>query len=303
LEQELKQLNNPTKPSDLARRGMRAIVLGGTANLFLAIIKITTGIIGHSYALIADGVESASDIFSSILLYFGLKVASKGPDRDHPYGHGKAEPLSGAAVSFFLILSAIIIVVEAAGNIFKPHTIPSSFTLWILGIIIIVKEGLYRYNSRKAKEIGSSAVLSDAWHHRSDAMSSAAAFVGIAIARIGGHGYESADNWAAMVAAAIIIVNAYKIFRPSLSEIMDTAPSAAIIKEIKMLASKVEGVKEVEKCHVRKMGFEYFVDLHIKVDGEITVSKGHHIAHQVKDTIMQFSPRFADVLIHVEPAD
>jgi cation diffusion facilitator family transporter len=293
---------NATPPSEHpALKGMRSVLAGGLVNFLLVIVKLTAGILGNSYALVADAIESATDIVSSFILWFGLKVASKAPDSNHPYGHGKAEPMAGAIVALSLAAAAVLIVVEAVHNILTPHRLPAAFTLWILGGIIFLKEGLFRYVAKVGKEIGSQAVKADAWHHRSDAISSAAAFIGILIARIGGNGYETADDYAAIVAAGVILVNAYRILRPALAEIMDTAPPSTIVNEVKKVAAGVPGVAGLDKCYVRKMGFEYFVDLHVEVDGRLSVHEGHEIAHRVKEAILNADSRIRDVLIHIEP--
>ena len=284
-----------------AIKGLKPVISGGIINAFLVVIKISAGVVGNSYALIADGIESAADIFSSFVLWFGLKVASKAPDEDHPYGHGKAEPIAGAFVALALLGAAIIVVVQSVHKIITPHHIPARFTLYILGGIIITKQVLFSYVMRIGKKINSSALYADAWHHRSDAISSAAAFIGISIAIFMGPGYESADDWAAIVASVIIVINAYKILKPSLAEMMDTAPSDSIIKEVKAIAIKVDGVTGLDKCFVRKMGFDYYVDLHVEVDGSLSVYKGHDISHRVKDAILYAMPSISDVLIHIEP--
>ncbi len=286
-----------------ATKGMKPVVAGGVINFFLVIVKISAGILGNSYALIADGIESAADIFSSFVLWFGLKVASKAPDKDHPYGHGKAEPIAGAFVALALLGAAVLVVVQSIHKILTPHLLPRQFTLYILGAIILVKQILFGYVMRIGKKINSTALYADAWHHLSDSISSAAAFIGISIAIIMGPGYESADDWAAIVASVIIVINAYKILMPSLAEMMDTAPSDSIIKEVKQVAMKVDGVTGLDKCFVRKMGFDYYVDLHVIVDGSLSVHKGHNISHRVKDAILHAMPNISDVLIHIEPDD
>ena len=177
------------------------------------------------------------------------------------------------------------------------------FTLIVLVIVIAVKEILYRYVIRFGKNVESTAVQTDAWHHRTDAMTSTAAFIGISIALIGGERWQSADAWAAVFACAIIGANGCRLLFPALHEMLDTAPRGEIVATIKHAAVSVPGVLEVEKCLVRKMGLSFYVDLHIGVDGGISVRDGHHIAHQVKDAIKRTDSRIADVLVHVEPAE
>lgn len=270
-------------------------------NTFLAITKGIAGVFGNSYALIADAIESTTDIFASLLLLFGLKYAAKPADENHPYGHGKAEPLITFAVVGFLVVSATIIFIESIHNIQKPHSIPKPFTLIVLGAIILFKEASYRYVIQKSKETNSTSLKADAWHHRSDAVTSLMAFIGICIALFFGKGYETADDWAALLASLFIVYNAYLIFRPALGEIMDEHLHDDIIEEIRTQCKKVEGVIATEKCKVRKMGMHYIVDLHVIVQKDLTVFEGHQIAHNVKDTLMNDIPDIVDILIHIEP--
>jgi cation diffusion facilitator family transporter len=296
-------LSQPSPDIHPATRGLKTTLVSILVSMALVIIKGTAGILGNSYALVADAIESASDVFSSLILFAGLRIAAKAPDQDHPYGHGKAEPLATTIIALTMTAAAILIVVESISNILTPHEVPKTFTLWVLGIVILLKEYLFRFIIKVGEEADSTAVKADAWHHRSDAITSAAAFVGIAIAILGGPGYEVADDYAALIAAIIIFINAYRVFRPALNEVMDAAPSANIIEEVKNQASQVPGVDGLEKCFVRKMGFELFVDLHVLVDGELSVREGHDIAHAVKSEILKANPRIFDVLVHIEPVD
>ena len=282
-------------------QALKATVIGMFSNFLLALIKGTVGILGNSFALIADATESAADIFTSIILWAGLRIAVKAPDKDHPYGHGKAEPLAAAFVSLCLMVIAAVIGIESIHKAMTPHPLPKAFTLWVLVGVVFVKELLFRYVARIGTEHNSVAVKTDAWHHRGDAITSAAAFVGISIALIGGKGYESADDWAALLASFIIIINAYRMFKPALGEIMDAASSDDLIEGIRSTALTVADVYGTEKCNVRKMGLYFYVDLHVEVEGSLTVYKGHEIAHQVKEAILQSNLRFRDVLIHIEP--
>jgi len=282
-------------------RGLRLSLAGLFINGALAIIKLVTGIVGHSYALIADAVESMADIFGSIVVWSGLRIARRPPDENHPYGHGKAEPLAALVVALMLIGAAIGISIEAVREIISPHHAPAAYTLWVLFGIITVKELLYRIGRRIARDSASSAVLADAWHHRSDALTSLAAAVGISIALIGGAGYEPADDWAALAASAVILYNAIRIMRPPLGELMDVEP-AEITDRVRTVAGRVEGVMDVEKVLARKSGTHYWVDMHVEVDGRMSVCDAHEVAHQVKDAVRVAMPSVVDVLIHIEPA-
>ncbi|MCP9748866.1 cation diffusion facilitator family transporter [Lacihabitans sp. CS3-21] len=270
-------------------------------NLSLAIIKGLAGFLGNSYALIADAIESTTDIFGSLLVLFGLKYASRPADKNHPYGHGRIEPLITFLVVGFLIFSATIIAHESIKNIQTPHDLPKSWTLYVLGAIILWKEISYRLVLKKSKETNSSSLKADAWHHRSDAITSVAAFIGISIAIFMGKGYETADDWAALFASGFILYNCYLIFRPALSEIMDEHVYDDLLEEIKQVSQTVEGVVGTEKCFIRKSGMKYHVDLHAMVDAQITVKRGHDIAHDLKDTLRTEIPQLGHVLIHIEP--
>jgi cation diffusion facilitator family transporter len=272
-------------------------------NLTLAILKGVTGVVGNSFALIADAIESSTDVVGSIFVLWGLNYSTKPADDDHPYGHGKAEALVTFAVVGFLLVSAFIIAHESIVNIQTPHVCPKSFTLYVLGAIVIIKELFYRFVDGKSKDTQSSSLKADAWHHRSDAITSLMAFIGISVALYMGPGYESADDWAALFASGFIVYNAYLILRPALGEIMDEHRYDQFIEELRTTSKGVEGVIYTEKCYVRKMGMRYVVDLHLVVDAELTVREGHRISHLLKDTLMASHPEIADVLIHVEPND
>lgn len=277
-------------------------VLGLVINVVLASVKIVAGVVGHAYVLIADGMESALDVAGSIVIWGGLTVAARPPDRTHPYGHGKAEPIAALVVAVCVLVAAIGLAIESVREILTPHHGPAPFTLGVLVVVIVIKEILFRYVNRIGRNLESTAVQTDAWHHRSDALTSAAAFTGISIALIGGQRWQSADDWAALFACAVIAANGIRLARPALYEIMDTAPAGKIVRSICSVASSVPGVIEVEKCNARKMGLDYYVDLHVGVDGNISVHEGHEIAHRVKSAIQQSDSRIADVLVHIEPA-
>lgn len=270
-------------------------------NTCLAIIKGLVGFFGNSYALIADAIESTTDIFSSLLVLFGIKYSNKPADDNHPYGHGRAEPLITFLVVGFLITSATIIAYESILNIQTPHDLPKSWTLFILGAIIMWKEYSFRIVMKRSKQTNSSSLKADAWHHRSDAITSVAAFVGITIALVLGKGYESADDWAALFASGFILYNSYLIFRPALGEIMDEHLYDDLIEDIRRVSHQVDGIIDTEKCFIRKSGMKYHVDLHARVDATISVKEGHDLAHLLKDTLRSEIPELGHVLIHVEP--
>lgn len=284
-------------------KAIRTTYFSLISNFLLAATKAIAGILGNSYALIADAIESTTDIFASLLVLLGLKYAQRPADENHPYGHGKIEPLITFLVVAFLVTSATIIAYESIIHIQTPHKTPSSWTLYILGAIILWKEISFQIVIRKSKETNSSSLKADAWHHRSDAITSVMAFIGISIALYFGKGYENADDWAALLASGFILYNSYRIFRPALGEIMDEHLYDDIIEDVRRLSQNVPGVLDTEKCYVRKTGMKYHIDLHITVDADITVREGHTISHDLKDYLVENMPSLCHVLIHIEPND
>lgn len=280
---------------------LKTIYFSIAGSFALALIKWLTGYFGNSYALIADAIESTTDILASILVLLGLKYTNKPADKNHPYGHGKLEPLITFIVVAFLVSSAIYIAYQSIQHIKTPHEAPKAFTLLVLLPIIIWKEISFQIVIRKANKLDNSALKADAWHHRSDAFTSVAAFIGIAIALYFGEGFESADDWAALFASGFILYNCYKIFRPALGEIMDENIYDDVTNEIRKVALTVNGVLSTEKCLVRKAGMEYHVDLHARVNGDISVKEGHKIAHDLIDTLKLKIPHLGNVHIHIEP--
>lgn len=280
---------------------VKATYFSIVGNTSMAIIKFSAGFFGNSYALIADAIESTTDIFASFLVLFGIKYSNRPADENHPYGHGRAEPLITFLVVGFLITSATIIAYESISNIRTPHELPKSWTLFVLAAIIIWKEFSFRLVMKRSVETNSSSLKADAWHHRSDAITSVAAFVGISVALILGKGYESADDWAALFASGFILYNSYLIFRPALGEIMDEHLYDDLVIAIRSVSLEVEGIINTEKCFIRKAGMKYHVDLHAIVDSTISVKEGHDLAHKLKDTLREKLPELGHVLIHVEP--
>src|SRR4051794_19410754 len=288
-------------PQTRATRGMRAALTGLLVNAALVVVKLLAGILGHSYALVADAIESSADIFSSLIVWAGLRITTRPADEDYPYGYGKAETLAAAVVSLMLIGAALGIAVAAVGEIITPHHAPAPFTLVVIAVVVFVKEILSRRVLRVGDETGSSAVKADAWHHRSDALTSAAAFIGISIALWGGPGWESADDWAALVASGIIAVNGGLLLRSAFRDLMDRMPEGPLSEEIAAAATSVEGVRAIEKLMVRKLGMDYFVDLHVQADPLLPLREAHILSGKVKGAIRSAIPGVAGVLIHMEP--
>ena len=284
------------------QRGMRTSLIGLVVNFALGAGKLAAGIAGHSQALVADAVESLGDSVGSIIVWRGLLVASRPPDADHPYGHGKAEPLAGAFVALLLIVAAIMIAVESVHQIVMPHQGPAPFTLGVVLGVVLVKELLFRFAARVGRETGSIAIHTDAWHHRSDAITSGAAAVGIAVALIGGRGFEAADDWAALFTSGIILLTGWRLLQPAIHELMDRSPSQDLTDEAKRVAEARPGVYKVEKLLMRKMGIYYVADMHLEVDPEMSVRDSHALAHQVKEDVQRGLPQVVELTIHVEPA-
>ncbi len=272
-------------------------------NTVLALVKLVTGLVGNAYVLVADAVESIADVFSSLVVLGGLHIASRDPDEDYPFGYGKAEALAGAIVALVLIGAAVGITLTAIREIRTPHHTPAPFTLVVLVLVIVVKELLFRRVARVGEDIGSTAVKSDAWHHRSDAITSVAAFIGITIALIGGDGWESADDWAALFAAAIIVVNAIKLLRPAVHDLMDRSPPDELLHRISTAALGADDVQAIEKLKVRKVGLTYNVDLHVQADPAMSLHAAHIVSGKVKSAIRAAVPEVTGVLVHMEPLD
>ena len=291
----------PATPAVRAARAIRAAQAGLLINAVLASIKLVAGIVGNAYVLIADAVESTADIFSSLIVWSGLRIATRDPDHAYPFGYGKAEPLAAAVVALLLLGAAGGISVEAVREIRTPHHTPAPFTLLVLVGVILVKEVLFRRVLALSEEVSSTAVKADAWHHRSDAITSVAAFIGISIALIGGPGWEQADDWAALVAALVIVVNAIRLVQPAIHDLMDRSPAAELLNEIAEAATGTPDVRAIEKLKVRKVGLSYYVDLHVQADPMLSLQDAHILSGRVKSAIRERVPLVASVLIHMEP--
>lgn len=282
-------------------RGIQLARTGLIVNGCLALVKLLAGILGHSYALIADAVESVADIFSSLVVWGGLRLSSRHADDRFPFGYGKAESVSSAIVGLMLVGAALGIAIEAVREILTPHHAPAPFTLAVLAMAVAIKEYLFRRVSRGAQELGSQVVAADAWHHRADAITSGAAFVGISIALIGGPGWEPADDWAALLASTIILYNGIQIIRPALAELMDQSPEEEVFKAVDSAAKGVAGVLATEKLRIRKSGPKYLLELHVQADPGLSLHDAHILSGMVKGAIRSAVPRVENVLVHMEP--
>lgn len=292
-----------------AELGIRATLIGIVVNLSLALAKGAAGVFGNSYALIADAVESMTDVFSSLVVWWGLRASTRPADGNHPFGHGKIEPIAASFVGFFLIAAAGGVAWQSFHEILSPHELPKAWTLLVLLVVVILKTALSRFTHSVATEISSTAVKGDAWHHQSDAITSAAAFIGISVALIGSHYapdpyWSSADDWAALFASGVIALNGYSVLRSSYYELSDPHPGQEIEATIRGVAGKVGGVAGLHKCFIHKVGFDYYVELDVLVDRNLPVYRGHEIAHAVQDAVKAGMPtlRIARVLVHIEPS-
>jgi cation diffusion facilitator family transporter len=289
------------KLDESAAAGIRASFGAVLVSVVLGTVKVITGIVGHSYALIADGAESILDVLSGLAVAASLKIAAKSPDENYPFGYGKVEPIVAAAIAMGLLIAAVAIAIQSVRQIYNPQQTPEAYTLVVLVVVVVTKELLFRFLLRTGESIKSKAMESDAWHHRSDSLTSLAAFIGISIALVGGKGYEPADAWAALFAAAMIAFNGFGLFRKAWREIMDASPPKKLLDEIREIARKVDGVAGIDMCRVRKSGLGVWVDIHVEVAGDWTVRDGHDISHRVKDALMQSDHNVMDAVVHIEP--
>lgn len=294
-------MNQRLAASELYQEVTRAALLGLVVNLLLGTVKLVGGVLGSSFALIADAVNSIGDVVSTVVVLVALRVAQRPPDDEHPYGHSRAEAVAASNVALLVILSALWVGWEAIQRITLQHPIPPVWTLWIAAVSMLCQEGLYHYKMRVGRRTGSAAIIANAWDHRSDALCALAVLIGLATIRVGGAQYAWADEAASLVVVLAIVFTGAKLFRASASELMDPQADSDFVERIQQTAVSVAGVEDVETLWVRKSGLEFFADIHIEVDPELTVAQGHHIGHQVKDRLLGEFPRLRDVLVHLEP--
>lgn len=294
-------MNDQTNASHVYREVTNAAILGLVVNFLLGVVKLIGGIVGSSFALIADSVNSIGDVVTTVIVLFALRVAQQPPDDEHPYGHTRAEAIAASNVALLVIVSAVFVAWEAFQRMGSAHAIPATWTLWIAGSNVVIKEALYQYKVRIGRRTNSAAIIANAWDHRSDALCSLAVLLGLGAIRLGGESLMWADEVASLVVAAAIIWSGAQLFRSSASELMDVQADPDFIQEIHDASLTVSGVKEVETLWVRKSGLEYFADIHIEVDPEMTVAEGHRIGHRVKDHLLDKFATLRDVLVHLEP--
>ncbi|WP_310569995.1 cation diffusion facilitator family transporter [Gemmatimonas sp.] len=290
---------HPSRPP--VPQSQRLAQLGLVINAGLAVIKLVAGLVGNSYALVADAVESSTDMVGSLVVWSGLRIASRDPDELYPFGYGRAEALAAATVSAIMLGAAAGIAIEAIAEIRTPHHAPAWWTLLVLAMVIVVKELLAKRVMAVSAVSGSVVVAADAWHHRADAITSGAAFIGISMALIGGPGWEPADDWAALVAAGVIVINGSLLLRTALRDLMDRAPEPAVLATVSDAAQSTPGVLAIEKLKIRKSGTAFYVDIHVQADPALSLHDAHILSGMVKTAIRQRVPAAMGVLIHMEP--
>ena len=292
-----------TNPERTLRTGQGSARKGIILNSSLGAAKLLAGIFGHSYALIADACESFGDVVGSSVTYYALRKASEPADLEHPAGHGRAETLAAMATAIALMAVGALIFWEAAQTLHEPRTSPNPLTLCVLVPVILTKEWMFHWMHARGKQIGSQAIVADAWHQRSDVVTSIAALSGITVAWVGGPGWAHADSWAAMVASIWLAGTGLWLLGPTLHELMEGSVDPALLKFITETSAACPGIKGIDKVWVRKLGMRLIVDLHVEVNPEITVQEGHRLAHEVKDKLQDELPQVRDVMVHVEPFD
>lgn len=291
------------KLHESAAAGIRASLASVLVSLALGALKTITGVVGNSYALLADGIESMLDVASGLVVAGSLKIAAQPPDEAYPFGYGKVEPAAALIIATGLLAAAVVIAIQSVRDIVRPDRAPAAFTLIVLVLVVVTKELLFRFLFRAGESIDSHAMRTDAWHHRSDSLTSLAAFVGITISLVGGEGYEAADGWAALFAAGVIAFNGVNLIRTAWREMMDAALPERVVEDIREISRGVDGVAGIDMCRVRKSGLGLWVDIHVEVHGDMTVRDGHEIAHRVKDALVASKHQIMDVVVHIEPMD
>jgi cation diffusion facilitator family transporter len=291
------------QPDKSLRTGQGSALNAILANGSLGAAKLVAGIFGHSYALIADACESFADVMSSSVTFYALKKASEPADPDHPSGHGRAETLASAVTALLLVTVGGLIFYQSALTLYVPRKAPSPLTLFVLVPVILVKECLFHWMRARGRKIGSVAVVAEAWHQRSDAVTSVAALTGIIVAWVGGPAWSHADSWAALAASLWLAGTGLWLLGPTLHELMEGSVDPSLLKYITETSENCPGIKGVDKVWVRKLGMRLMVDLHVEVDPDISVQEGHRLSHEVKDKLQRELPQVRDVMVHVEPFD
>jgi cation diffusion facilitator family transporter len=275
--------------------------IGLAINLFLAVLKFTVGFLGNSQAVIADAVHSLSDMGTDLAVIFGVKYWSAPADEDHPYGHWRIETIVTAVIGISLVLVALGIGYNSLSTMREVQVVQPGW-IALVGVVvsIVLKEGLYHVTLDVGKQTKSSAVTANAWHHRTDAISSIPALIAVAAAAL--HpGLAFLDRVGALIVSLIILKVSWEILRPVFSELTEHGAPRKDREKIKSIAMEIKGVQQVHAVRTRKMGTGVFVDLHVLVDGDMSVRKGHRISHEVKRELMEKGPEILDAVVHLEP--
>lgn len=294
---------NPTCKRSLYREAILVTLLGVVMNAALGLGKLIGGWLGDSFALLSDAANSLGDVAISLGVLYALWLAQRPPDKEHPYGHTRAEGIAGLTVALLVSVAAAFIAWEAVQQLGMPQTVPARWTIAVAAVNLVIKEGLYHYSRHVGHRTGSTAIAATAWDHRADALCSAVVLIGLVAAVLGGAAWAVADDIAALAVATAVMYSAARLFVRAGRELMDIQADDAIVAQVRDSAADVSGVRGVETLRVRKSGLEYFADIHVEVDADLSVAEGHRIGHDVKDELLRSYPQLRDVLVHVEPHD
>ncbi len=286
---------------NMEKTAMKVSIISIIANVVLAAFKLVAGVFAHSGAMISDAIHSASDVFSTFVVMIGIKIASKEPDEEHPYGHERMECVAAIILATILCITGLGIGKNALSNITGNSgemAVPGVLALIAAIVSIIVKEAMFWYTRHYAKKIDSGALMADAWHHRSDALSSIGAFIGIIFARMG---YVMMDSIACLVICVFIVKAAYDIFKDAIDKMVDKSCSLEVEAEIRTIVMSVDGVKGIDSLSTRLFGNKMYVDIEIRADGEKTLNETHEIAEAVHDSIEAQFEKVKHIMVHVNP--
>ena len=286
---------------NMEKTAMKVSIISIIANVVLAAFKLVAGVFAHSGAMISDAIHSASDVFSTFVVMIGIKIASKEPDEEHPYGHERMECVAAIILATILCITGLGIGKNALSNITGNSgemAVPGVLALIAAIVSIIVKEAMFWYTRHYAKKIDSGALMADAWHHRSDALSSIGAFIGIIFARMG---YVMMDSIACLVICVFIVKAAYDIFKDAIDKMVDKSCSSEVEAGIRTIVMSVDGVKGIDSLSTRLFGNKMYVDIEIRADGEKTLNETHEIAEAVHDSIEAQFEKVKHIMVHVNP--
>lgn len=294
--------NSTASEKDFEKTAVKVSVVSIVGNIVLSVGKLIAGIIAHSGAMVSDAVHSASDVFSSIIVIIGVKLAAKNSDKEHPYGHERMECVAAIVLAVVLLVTGLFIGENTLNTIISGNIgemkMPGVLALIAAAVSILVKEGMFWYTRYYAKKLDSGAVMADAWHHRSDALSSVGALIGIAGARMG---YPVLEPVASLVIVLFILKAAFDIFKDAVDKMVDHSCDDETEKELRGCAESIEGIKGVDLLRTRIFGNKMYVDIEIRVDGRKTLIEGHEIAERVHAEIEKAFPKVKHIMVHVNP--